>query len=534
MRTTGDHRRRRAEDRCSAGRRIRREKSRSRVESRHGGQRVGAKKRVVWEVMRAYSLSHLSDQALLADLAVLVTADRQTTAALLAHIAEVDARELYLPAACSSMYAYCTQVLRLAEGAAYKRIHAARAARQFPQIFDAIADGRLHLSGVVLLAPHLTGDNADELLAAAGHKSKAEIAVLLAQRRPRPDVPTKLEPLPAPAGLPLREVDLDPPPDAPPPATRVTPLAPQRFALELTIDQAMQEKIMRAQARMRHEVPSGDLAQILDRALDALLAQQERKKFGATTRPRSGQRRQAGTDPRYVTSEVRRAVHARDGEQCTFVSEEGVRCSERGFLELDHHVPVARGGQPTVDNLRTMCKAHNQYEAERIFGTAFMQSRRARKKKAQPCTATVPTPASDMTASVGAAAPAPEVAPGPVDSASVGQVTPPEIESDALLGLRGLGFTASEAGTALARSAHLPATTLEQRLRVALAELHRARAHRCAEEAARWHPSPMPGDPVLASRSSAPARSSVGATPSQRDNRSRQPPEPVTFTGARC
>ena len=62
------------------------------------------------------------------------------------------------------------------------------------------------------------------------------------------------------------------------------------------------------------------------------------------------------------------------------------------------------------------------------------------------------------------------------------------MESDALLGLRGLGFTAAEARTALARSAHLPATTLEQRLRVAFAELHRAHAHRCSEGAARWHP----------------------------------------------
>ena len=140
-------------------------------------------------MMRDYSLTHLSDQALLADLAVLVTVDRQTTAALLAHIAEVDARKLYLPAACSSMQVYCVQVLHLAEEVAYKRIRAARAARRFPQIFDAIAEGRLHVTGVVLLAPHLTDDNADELLTAAGHKSKTEIEVLLAHRCPRPDVP---------------------------------------------------------------------------------------------------------------------------------------------------------------------------------------------------------------------------------------------------------------------------------------------------------------------------------------------------------
>jgi hypothetical protein len=67
-------------------------------------------------------------------------------------------------------------------------------------------------------------------------------------------------------------------------------------------------------------------------------------------------------------------------------------------------------------------------------------------------------------------------------------VTPLEIESDALLGLRRLGFTAAEARTALARTAHLPATTLEQRLRVALVELQRAHAHCCAEAPARWQP----------------------------------------------
>jgi HNH endonuclease len=320
---------------------------------------------------RAYSLSHLSEQALLADLAALVTADRQVTAALLAHIAEVEARGLFLPAACASMHQYCVRVLHLAEDVAYKRIRAARAARQFPQIFGAIAEGRLHMSGVVLLAPHLTKDNADELIAAAGHKSKAEIEVLLAQRWPRPDVPTRLEPQPAPAGLPMRELDLDPV-DVPQPAARVTPLAPQRFALQVTIDQAMQEKLLRGRDLLRHLVPSGDLAQVLDHALDALLTMLERKKFGATARPRTGQRRSAGTNLRYVPSEVKRAVHARDGEQCTFVSEAGERCPERGFLELDHRVPVARGGQPTVDNLRTMCKLcrarHKlHYAAQRIM-----------------------------------------------------------------------------------------------------------------------------------------------------------------------
>src|SRR5437867_2894124 len=143
--------------------------------------------------MTSYLLSHLADHVLLRDLKVLVSQDRATTAALLAHLAEVDERKLYLPAAHPSMFSYCVHELRMSEDAAYKRIQAARAAREFPAIFAAIADGRLHLSAVIRLAPHLTRESADELLAAAAHKTKAEIELLLAKRFPQPDLPTLVQ-----------------------------------------------------------------------------------------------------------------------------------------------------------------------------------------------------------------------------------------------------------------------------------------------------------------------------------------------------
>ena len=145
--------------------------------------------------MSAYCLSHLSDPVLLRELAALVARDRATTAALLAHLAEVDARKLYLPAAHPSMFSYCIHELRLSEDAAYKRIRAARTARQFPAIFAAVADGRLHLGAVVMLTPYLTPENVDELLRAAAHQSKAEVEQLLAQRFPRPDVQAQIQAL---------------------------------------------------------------------------------------------------------------------------------------------------------------------------------------------------------------------------------------------------------------------------------------------------------------------------------------------------
>ncbi|MGH7340592.1 MAG: HNH endonuclease, partial [Candidatus Rokuibacteriota bacterium] len=88
----------------------------------------------------------MRDEDLLRDLATLVARDRAITADILAHIAEVDARRLYLPAAYPSMHAYCVGALHLADDAAYKRVQAARAARRFPQLFEAVADGRLHLA----------------------------------------------------------------------------------------------------------------------------------------------------------------------------------------------------------------------------------------------------------------------------------------------------------------------------------------------------------------------------------------------------
>ena len=106
--------------------------------------------------MSKYSRTHLSDGALLRDLEQHVACERGDAAEVLADLAEVDARKLYLPAAFPSMYAWCVGELGLSEDAAKKRIHAARAARRFPAIFVAVAEGRLHLSTVVLLAapPH--------------------------------------------------------------------------------------------------------------------------------------------------------------------------------------------------------------------------------------------------------------------------------------------------------------------------------------------------------------------------------------------
>ena len=330
--------------------------------------------------MNTYSLVHLPDHSVMQGLAAAVARDRATTAELLAYLAEVDARRLYLRSAYPSMFAYCVGELRLSEEVAYKRIQAARAAREFPAIFHAVAEGRLHVSAVVLLGPHLTAETAGELLDAATHKTKAEIERLIAHRFPRPELPTQVRVIPTPAP-PAATPQLDPDPVVPSatgrvslPASRpkVTPVAPQRFALQLTMSQSTHDKLRRAQELLGHQIPSGDMAEVFDRALDALIEQLEKRKLAATSRPRQSQRR-SSANPRYIPASVKRAVWERDAGRCTFMSGAGRRCEARARLEFDHVLEVARGGLATVENIRLRCRAHNQYTAERAFGAAFMR-----------------------------------------------------------------------------------------------------------------------------------------------------------------
>jgi hypothetical protein len=152
--------------------------------------------------MDAFETSHLSHRALLLDLRTSKGSESRSTAVVLSRIGEVDARELYLQEGYPSMYRFLVHDLNYPEGAAYKRLYAARAARKFPLLYLAVAEGKLHLSGVVLLSRYLTEANVGDLVHAASHKTKAEIEQLIANRFPRRDLPERLQAVaPPPAWL---------------------------------------------------------------------------------------------------------------------------------------------------------------------------------------------------------------------------------------------------------------------------------------------------------------------------------------------
>src|SRR5262245_38911243 len=147
--------------------------------------------------MKMMSAVHLTDGELVDAMGRLAQDERQTTVALIVHLAEFDARRLYAAAGFSSSFKYCVKVLRLSEDAAINRIEAARAARRYPRILDMLLSGALSPTTARMLARHLTPESHDELLAAASGKTKEEVEELLAWRFPRQDVPSSVRPLPA-------------------------------------------------------------------------------------------------------------------------------------------------------------------------------------------------------------------------------------------------------------------------------------------------------------------------------------------------
>jgi hypothetical protein len=420
-----------------------------------------------------WALASLTDAALLGALHELVGSSRQVTARLVAHLAEVEHRRLHLDAGFGSMFAYCVGRLRLSEDEACRRIEVARLARQYPGIYPRLAAGQLSLSVVALLKPHLSEATAEELLQLVSGSSVERTKELLAARFPHPDVASTIRKLPErpfaqlpsnpgeqnvvsssaePASLdrPTTTIQLPPAhtaaqPQSPAqssmqplasPRPIVEPLSKGRYKVQFTADTQLKEKLELARDLMRHTQPDGDLAPILSRALDLLIEQIMKRRFGARAartpvaetskhngvppvkgtvhaesaqppavelagsatnvapggsvapaseddkapKPSPASPAPAETTATTIPRATRRDVTERDGLRCTWQAPDGTRCNARAWLELDHRHPRARGGNATPENIRVLCRAHNRRAAEREYGRRHIEHSIARAR----------------------------------------------------------------------------------------------------------------------------------------------------------
>ncbi len=326
-------------------------------------------------------LKWLADDALLAGLSRVVRAHQRLTADLLAYLAELDDRKLFLDLGFASLWEYCTVALGLCESTAGRHIAAARVCGRYPQALELVASGALHASALIGMSKHITTENAAELLEACQGKSARKVEQLLAARFPRADVADSLRRLATP------NVE-----------SAFEPLSEDRYAVRFTADAEFRELLDRVRGLAGHSVQNGDLLSLLKHGLQAYERELEKQRFAVGAKARRG--RNADRAPKIPTppspnsspekaqrkrrrpaAAVRREVFTRDEKQCSFVSADGRRCTSRHCLQLDHVDSWAKGGPDTSENLRVLCRAHNLAHARQSFGRARIDTAIARERE---------------------------------------------------------------------------------------------------------------------------------------------------------
>jgi len=254
------------------------------------------------------------------------------------------------------------------------------------------------LTGLRLLVPHLTEKNQAKVLAEAAGKSKREIEEIVARLAPREPVPALIRRIPgrgvvhvsaymrmAPSSESRPEKTSDDRPMEQPrieqPRPTFVPLTAEFFKVQFTATRGFRDRLREAQGLLRHSVPSGDMETIIGKALDLLIEQVKKERFAVGRKGRKGKTTSGEpTASRHIPDAIKRAVYERDGGQCTFTDDRGRRCASTDGLVFDQVEGFARTHVHSAEEIRLVCRAHNQYAAERMYGRAFMEQGRARRK----------------------------------------------------------------------------------------------------------------------------------------------------------
>ena len=266
-----------------------------------------------------YRLEDVGNSELLTGLSELVQESNVLTGRMLAHLVELEQRMLHLELGYPSLFSYCVEALRMSEGTAGRRVTAARVCRRFPEVFEQIARGDLHLCALCALSPQLTRENAAELFEVCRGKTRRQIEHLLAARFPKPDVRAQIRRLPAsipapaaaiaPVLPPRKSVDQQPespakagtvPEILPLPGSRpavnegapehrapehrrrreLEPLSTDRFGVHFTADAELRDLLERARELASHRLPKRDLGSLIKLLATSFVQREEKRRFG--------------------------------------------------------------------------------------------------------------------------------------------------------------------------------------------------------------------------------------------------------------
>lgn len=267
---------------------------------------------------------------------------------LLHLLAEIDRRRLYSKTH-PSLFEYCMKFLKLSSGAAQRRIDTMRAMKLIPEIENKILSGDLNLMAVSQAQSFFRQE----------HKQGKKYSI--SQRK---DILQRLE------NKSTRECTLELVAISPKsvPREKLKELSPEEAELTIVVDREFLELMQTLKEKYSHIDPSMNRAEILKRAMKDSLKQPKPKlqsppQSQPQPQPRKTSPPALAVNPRHISAAIKREVFARDKGQCTFPG-----CNSKHLIEFDHIVPISMGGKSTGDNLRLLCRAHNQRAAIEKLG----------------------------------------------------------------------------------------------------------------------------------------------------------------------
>jgi hypothetical protein len=351
-------------------------------------------------------------------LASLLRREHDALAEFLVALADFDQRGAWVELGYKSLFWFLHRDLGLSKSAAFYRKTAVELVQRFPAVLEPLRDGRLCLTSVAELAKVLTPENLGDVLprffTLSSREAKEVTAALLPAAAPplrdavtfvhapatvqavdpsAPDAPAAgsilaSSPIQAPAfaltpssgsapNLPRANVPVGSAPVVPSrPTFEVEPLTADLRRLHITVSRRFLEKLEAARDALSHSHPGAGRDEILEVALDLVLDRQAKRR-GLVKNPRPPA--SASNPPlsprlrsRYVPAHIRRAVWERDGGQCQYPLQAGGICGETSQAELDHIPGFALGAKTTVEDMRVLCRFHQDVSARQLYGDDVM------------------------------------------------------------------------------------------------------------------------------------------------------------------
>jgi len=282
----------------------------------------------------------MDDQNLIASLKKTRSEERAIQCYSLAIIAEVERRMLYAEAGYPSLFQYLVSELGYSEASSLKRIQVARVLSRFPEIFNLLIDGKISMTALMKLAPHLKLSNCHELIDQCLGKSVREVERMIAGISPEKAKPDQ-----------IKAIDQN------------------LLSFHFTANREFEELLKQAKARLSHKFPEGKLRDIFGEALEALLEEKPKSK-------RSVLPQKLEKHSRYIPVAIKDEVWERDQAQCSYVSPDGKACESKHFLEWDHEIPFCLGGRSDdVENIKLLCRTHNRLMATQHFGLEHIEKK---------------------------------------------------------------------------------------------------------------------------------------------------------------